>query len=91
MSITLDKTDRAILKELQQDSSISNLDLSKRIGLSPSACLARTKGLIESGVITGFTTLVDDKKLGMEVTAFVLINLAVDLAYAWIDPRIHYR
>jgi DNA-binding Lrp family transcriptional regulator len=76
MTIHLDKTDRAILKELQQDSSISNLDLSKQIGLSPSACLARTKNLVESGVITGFTTLVDEKKLGMEVTAFVLINLS---------------
>lgn len=76
MSIHLDKIDRAILKELQQDSSISNLDLSKQIGLSPSACLARTKNLVESGVITGFTALVDEKKLGMEVTAFVLINLS---------------
>ncbi len=76
MPVHLDKTDRSILEALQRDSSISNRDLSRRVGLSPSACLSRTKNLIESGVITGFTTLVDEKKLGMEVTAFVLINLA---------------
>lgn len=43
MGIMLDETDKAILRDLQEDASISNLNLSKKIGLSPSACLARTK------------------------------------------------
>ena len=75
MAIVFDNTDRAILRELQLDASISNLELSKKIGLSPSACLARTKNLVETGIIKKFTTIVDEKKLGMEVTAFALVNL----------------
>ena len=66
---------KAILRELQADASISNLELSKKIGLSPSACLTRTKNLRESGVIKQFTTIIDEKKLGMETLAFVLVNL----------------
>lgn len=76
MAIILDNTDKAILRELQEDGSISNLDLSKKIGLSPSACLTRTKNLVETGIIKKFATIVDEKKLGMEVIAFVLVNLS---------------
>jgi DNA-binding Lrp family transcriptional regulator len=76
MTTTLDNHDKAILRELQEDASISNLELSKKIGLSASACLARTKNLIEAGVIQKFTTIVDEKKLGMETLAFVLVNLS---------------
>lgn len=75
MAIMLDNTDKAILRELQEDASISNIDLSKKIGLSPSACLARTKNLVETGVIKKFATIVDEKKLGIETLAFVLVNL----------------
>jgi Lrp/AsnC family leucine-responsive transcriptional regulator len=75
MANSLDNYDKAILRELQQDASISNLDLSKKIGLSASACLARTKSLVESGIIRKFATIVDEKKLGMETLAFVLVNL----------------
>ena len=73
--ISLDNSDKAILRELQADASISNLELSKKIGLSPSACLTRTKNLRESGVIKQFTTIIDEKKLGMDTMAFVLVNL----------------
>ncbi len=73
--ISLDNSDKAILRELQSDASISNLELSKKIGLSPSACLTRTKNLRESGVIKQFTTIIDEKKLGMDTMAFVLVNL----------------
>lgn len=74
--MVLDNHDKAILSVLQRDSSISNLELSKQIGLSPSACLARTKNLREMGVIKQFTTIVDEKKLGMETLAFILVNLS---------------
>lgn len=76
MTTILDNYDKAILRELQEDASISNLELSKKIGLSASACLARTKNLVESGIIRKFTTIVDEKKLGMETLAFVLVNLS---------------
>ncbi len=72
----LDSYDRAILSALQKDSSISNLDLSKLIGLSTSACLTRTKNLKELGVIKQFTTIVDERKLGMETIAFIMVILS---------------
>lgn len=74
--MTFDSYDKAILRELQKDSSISNLDLSKMIGLSTSACLTRTKNLKELGVIKQFTTIVDEKKLGMETIAFIMVVLS---------------
>lgn len=76
MKITLDNYDREILKVLQEDSSISNLELSKKIGLSASACLSRTKNLKESGVISQFTTIIDEKKVGFDTLAFALVNLS---------------
>ncbi len=76
MKLHLDQYDRKILSVLQQDASITNLDLSKRIGLSPSACLSRTKNLRESGVIKRFATILDEKALGMEIQAFVLVNVS---------------
>ncbi len=75
MPFSIDKTDRLILKALQNDASISNLELSKSVGLSPSACLARTKNLIESGIIKQYTAILDEEKLGMAVQAFALIDL----------------
>lgn len=76
MEITLDNHDKLIIHALQEDSSISNLDLSKLIGLSPSACLARTKNLKELGIIKQFTTFIDEKKIGIELIAFTMVNLA---------------
>jgi len=76
MAIILDNIDKAILRELQEDGSISNLNLSKKIGLSPSACLARTKNLVETSIIKKFAAIVDEKKIGMEILAFVLVNLS---------------
>ncbi|MDF2633663.1 MAG: transcriptional regulator, AsnC family [Pelosinus sp.] len=74
--MTLDGYDKAILSALQKDSSISNLELSKLIGLSTSACLTRTKNLKELGIIKQFTTIVDEKKLGMETIAFIMVILS---------------
>ncbi|WP_346355373.1 Lrp/AsnC family transcriptional regulator [Azotosporobacter soli] len=74
--MSLDQYDRAILNALQKDSSISNLDLSKLIGLSTSACLARTKNLRETGVIKQFTTVIDEKKIGLDMIAFIMVVLS---------------
>lgn len=75
MGVALDSYDKAILEHLQRDSSISNLELSKQIGLSPSACLIRTKNLKEQGIIRRFTTIIDEQKLGMNILAFALVDL----------------
>lgn len=88
MKITLDNYDREILKVLQDDSSISNLELSKKIGLSASACLSRTKNLKESGIISQFTTIIDEKKVGFDTLAFALVNLSPlnrDTIHSFLD------
>lgn len=71
----LDAYDKKILDLLQDDASISNIDLSKQIGLAPSSCLLRTKNLKESKIIKKFTTIIDEKKVGYEVTAFAKVAL----------------
>ncbi len=76
MSLEFDSVDKEIINILQGNSAISNLDLSKKIGLSPSACLSRTKRLEELGVIKQYATIVDSKKVGLEIMAFTFVNLS---------------
>lgn len=76
MKISLDSYDKEILKILQQDASITNAELSKKINLSPSACLARTKNLRESGVIKQFTTILDNESIGIDIMAFATVNVS---------------
>ncbi|MFQ3187136.1 MAG: Lrp/AsnC family leucine-responsive transcriptional regulator [Marinomonas primoryensis] len=71
----LDKIDLNILRELQQDSSLTNQELADRVGLSASPCLRRVKVLEESGVIDRSVTLLDEKKLGLKLTAFIQISM----------------
>jgi Lrp/AsnC family leucine-responsive transcriptional regulator len=61
----LDRYDRTILEALQADGRISNQDLADRVGLSPSPCLRRVRTLEESGLIVGYRTLLNAKKLGL--------------------------
>lgn len=75
MDIFIDKIDKDILERLQEDASISNLELSKKVDISPSACLSRTKKLREDGIIRQYTILADERKLGIEMQAFALVNL----------------
>jgi Lrp/AsnC family leucine-responsive transcriptional regulator len=72
----LDRYDRRILEELQQDGRLSNQDLAERIGLSPSPCLRRVRTLEEDGLITGYRALVDARKLGF--TLHAIIHIAMD-------------
>ena len=71
----LDDRDRAILRLLQQDGRLSNLELAQRINLSPSACLRRVKLLEECGLIARYVMLLDEKLAGLPGTAFVLVTL----------------
>jgi Lrp/AsnC family leucine-responsive transcriptional regulator len=73
--IQLSATDRKMLAALQENGRITNQDLSERVGLSPSPCLRRLRALEESGVIAGYTALLDPAKLGLSVTAFVRVRL----------------
>ena len=69
----LDKTDLKILKILQENSKITNLDLSKRIGLSPAPTLERVKKLEQSGIILSYHAKVDSKAIGLNVGTYVLV------------------
>ena len=75
MPITLDETDRRILRVLQRNARISNVDLANEVGLSPSPCLRRMRLLEESGAIQGYRVIVDAKAYGLPVTVFIRIRL----------------
>lgn len=74
-SLHLDDYDKNIIRILQEDSSISNIELSKRIGLAPSSCLLRVKNLKEQKVLKQFTAIVDEKILGFEITCFAKVSM----------------
>ncbi|MBB4276965.1 Lrp/AsnC family transcriptional regulator [Rhizobium mongolense] len=71
-----DETDRRILKELTADARITNNELAERVGLSASACLRRLRRLEETGVIKGYTALVDPTAEGWTMTAIASVRLS---------------
>ena len=71
----LDTIDIRILNELQNDSSHSNVELAKRVHLSPSPCLMRVKALKDKGVIRNYVALADPKVLGLGLNVFISISL----------------
>ena len=74
----LDAIDRRILRELQADARISNVDLAARIHLSAPQCLRRVRALEESGVLRGTHADVDAEALGFGVTAYVSVSIGGD-------------
>ena len=71
----LDRIDRRILKELQANARISNLELADKIGLSPTPCSRRVKQLEDSGIIDRHVTLLNSNKLGLKLTAIIGISM----------------
>lgn len=74
--VKLDKLDLKILRIMQDNSKITNLDLSKKIGLSPAPTLERVKKLENTGVIRSYHASVDPQIIGLSVKTFVLVSLA---------------
>jgi Lrp/AsnC family transcriptional regulator, leucine-responsive regulatory protein len=72
----IDKTDRAILRALQLDGRLSNVNLSQQINLSESACLRRVKLLENEGVVERYSMLVNQAAVGLPGNVFVEISLA---------------
>ena len=70
-----DAIDIRILRELQQDGSLSNVELARRAHLSPSPCLARVKALEAAGVIGRYVALANPKALGLDLNVFINISL----------------
>ena len=72
---TLDVLDRAILRYLQDDGRLSNVELAKRVRLSPSPCLRRVKSLEERGYIRQYTALLDRDRLRRGLHVYVMVSL----------------
>lgn len=73
--MNLDTTDLRILDELQRDGALSNVELARRVHLSPSPCLARVKALEASGVIERYVAIASANKLGLGLNVFISISL----------------
>lgn len=71
----IDRTDQRILRELQRDARLSTTELAERVSLTPSPCWRRLKALETEGYIRGYRTVIDPRKLGYGVTAFVSVLL----------------
>lgn len=71
----LDATDRRIIRSLQKNGRMTNLDLAAEVNLSPSPCLRRLRLLEQCGAITGYSVDVDAKAYGLPVTVMVRISL----------------
>ena len=72
----LDRIDLKILKILQENCKITNLDLSKKIGLSPAPTLERVKKLENTDLISSYHATINPQSLGLSVQTFVLVSLA---------------
>lgn len=72
----IDAIDRKILAELQADGRMTNVELSKRLGISAPPCLRRVRALEEQGLILGYHARVDPRELGFEVMVFAMVGLS---------------
>jgi|SRR6218665_184501 len=75
MSYNLDKTDLKILRILQENAKITNLQLSAEVGLSPAPTLERVKKLESAKLIRGYYTQLDNEALGIGISAIIQITL----------------
>jgi len=73
--VKLDEIDRIILRELQTDGRMTNVELAARAGISAPPCLRRLRALEEAGFIKGFFANLDARALGYEVTVFAMVSL----------------
>lgn len=73
--LKLDRTDRRILALMQSNARVSNLELAEAVGLSPTPCSRRVKRLEESGLIERHVTLLNQQRLGLNITAIISITM----------------
>ena len=71
----LDRIDRRLLCELQDEGRITNVELAQRVGLTAPPCLRRVRALEDAGVIRGYHADLDASKLGYAITVFALVSL----------------
>lgn len=71
----LDAVDRKILKTLQENGRITNVDLAEMVGITAPPCLRRVRALEDAGYIEGYHADLNHKSLGFTITAFILVGL----------------
>jgi DNA-binding Lrp family transcriptional regulator len=71
----LDAIDIKILRELQRDGRMTNVELAERVGISAPPCLRRVRKLEEAGIIEGYHALLNAPKLGFDLVAFCMVGL----------------
>lgn len=74
--VALDAIDWKILAQLQSDGALTNVELARRVGLTPPPCLRRVHALQENGVIQGYRAVLDAPRLGYSVVCFAFVHLA---------------
>jgi DNA-binding Lrp family transcriptional regulator len=95
--VKLDKIDRRILRDLQDDGRMTNVELARRAGISAPPCLRRVRALEEAGLIRGYHAEVNSEALGFGVTVFAQVGLSSqaepdlkafeDLVATWPEVR----
>ena len=90
VAIKIDRHDAAIIRELQRDGRATIQEISERIGLSPSPVARRLRLLEQSGVVTGYTAIIDEHAIGLGFSVFVSVKLdrQVDDALATFETAI---
>ena len=71
----LDVTDWKILRELQRNGRITNVDLAGKVGLSPPPCLRRVQALEKAGLISSYRAVLDARRLGYDIAMFAFVGL----------------
>lgn len=71
----LTDADRKILRELQAEGRLTNVELAARTNMSESPCLRRTRALEDAGIIKGYRAVVDPARVGLPIYAYILVNL----------------
>lgn len=74
MDNNIDQIDRAILRAIQKDASLSQRDLAERVGISQNACWRRLRALRDNGVIRGETARLDQQAVGLGLTIFMMVR-----------------
>ena len=73
--LMFDKIDYKILDTLQNNARITNIELSEKVGISPSPCLRRVKRLEKVGAIKGYVAILDQKLIGLPINIFIQVSL----------------
>lgn len=71
----LDEIDRMLVRALRADARIPNSRLAELAGIAQSTCVARVRGLVARGVISGFTATIDPAALGLSLQALISVNI----------------